>query len=457
MDVANNAIAETATETKGEPVAAPPEESDTTISWEQDYIQHVLSQASTLEDSVPRALRKDVFTLAEEFSRAVHILAIKKRDADAARRRAVGGSMLSRRRATASSEMVVADIAKMNTYKTSERDENRTVQFLPPLREVMKWTAITMAGTLLYALLFGGLGLLLLFLIASQFASNSRFDESGRLRNLTDNAQGNSSDALIFQRNRQAVYSTAIGWAIPGGITYAAVTFAHRSARTSDISWRKYASQVALPQFTSQLIFVVVLVLLMEVGQGTIVFDGYIVSLLIVVSAISANTHGQYLSYFEYRADVVVAARDTAREALGSRKKKATRLRALMRAFSDTMPFLLCYAFALIYVFGILSIYRATETTGAKMAVYLAGLAIKVLGNKLQLHLIFKRGTIPFWVTDIAVFLYEYVTALLCRLMLLAIPDEQTALLLSVLNCVLELMVRTWCYLGYIWASTVRH
>ena len=81
---------------------------------------------------------------------------------------------------------------------------------------------------------------------------------------------------------------------------------------------------------------------------------------------------------------------------------------------------------------------------------YLAGLQIKVLGNKLQLHLMAKNRKLSLWFSDDMVFFFEFTTALLLRVMLLSIPDEQNALLLSILNVAVELMVRNWFFVDYI-------
>jgi hypothetical protein len=77
------------------------------------------------------------------------------------------------------------------------------------------------------------------------------------------------------------------------------------------------------------------------------------------------------------------------------------------------------------------------------------GLLVKVTGNKLQLYLL-TRSKMPFFGTDVLVFWYELVTALLIRVMLLSIPDENTAVLLSLFTAATELMTRTWFFVDYI-------
>ncbi len=57
---------------------------------------------------------------------------------------------------------------------------------------------------------------------------------------------------------------------------------------------------------------------------------------------------------------------------------------------------------------------------------------------------------IPLWSSQTAVFFYEYMTALLIRVMLHSVPNENVAIYLSLFNAAVELMTRTWFFVGYI-------
>ena len=185
---------------------------------------------------------------------------------------------------------------------------------------------------------------------------------------------------------------------------------------------------------------------------GSVLFNGYSLGSIFVVWAVSNWVYENYVGVKRHRSDTIVQTRAAAREMQGDghRSRSRKQRHPLVSAIRSAVPTLIVLVAVLLFVLVILFIYRAAQGTTAKMAVYFFGLAIKTGGNKLQLHVIHGIKGFPMWAADICVFAYEFVTALLCRLMLMSIPDEDTAILLSVLNCVTELMVRTWCYSDYI-------
>ncbi len=108
-----------------------------------------------------------------------------------------------------------------------------------------------------------------------------------------------------------------------------------------------------------------------------------------------------------------------------------------------TLPQLVNYGIAFVYVLGIFRLSDAAKAVaGGPEAVLLLGLLVKMGGSKLQLLLFKNLPKMPLWISNVSVFLYEYATALLVRMLLLSIPDVSTAIYLSLFNAALELMTR---------------
>jgi hypothetical protein len=129
----------------------------------------------------------------------------------------------------------------------------------------------------------------------------------------------------------------------------------------------------------------------------------------------------------------------------------AKRIRStLFRVLRINAPSFMIFLIAYIYVLGIFRAFKAARSTpGGAEAVALFCLLTKVTGNKLQLNLLARSKT-PLFFMDSMVFGYELATALLVRVMLLSIPDKNTAVLLSLFNAATELMTRAWFFVGYI-------
>ncbi len=118
------------------------------------------------------------------------------------------------------------------------------------------------------------------------------------------------------------------------------------------------------------------------------------------------------------------------------------RLETLKKVLIGTLPCLLGIAVVTSYVYGVFVAYRAADNHFLKTFVYICALGVKMAGNKLQLWLIGRLRFMRPDTVDEIVFVYEYVTCLLCRVMLLSMPSDQTAVFLSVLNATFELMLR---------------
>ena len=122
----------------------------------------------------------------------------------------------------------------------------------------------------------------------------------------------------------------------------------------------------------------------------------------------------------------------------------------MLRILKINIPVFLVYLVAFLYDLGIFRAFEAVrEVRGGPEAMFLVGLLTKVSGNKLQIYLL-KNSKAPLWFSDLMVFFYEFMTALLIRVMLLTIPDENSAMVLSVLNVTVELMTRAWFFVAYV-------
>jgi ABC-type transport system involved in cytochrome bd biosynthesis fused ATPase/permease subunit len=127
------------------------------------------------------------------------------------------------------------------------------------------------------------------------------------------------------------------------------------------------------------------------------------------------------------------------------KKSKSTWKRVLVQL----VPLLIVVFIALVYILGVFAVYRAVESNEAKLGVYLFALALKAVGNKAQILVMERIPGFPLWSADLNVYFYELLTALLCRVLLMSIPDIDTAVLFSILNAVFELMIRNWFYVRY--------
>ncbi len=122
-----------------------------------------------------------------------------------------------------------------------------------------------------------------------------------------------------------------------------------------------------------------------------------------------------------------------------------------MRIVKYALPQLMIFGIVFVYILGIFRLADAAKAVvGGPVAVMLLALLVKMGGNKLQLLVLKNLSKIPLWLSNVSIFFYEYLTALLVRMVLLSIPDQRTAIYLSLLNAALELMTRAWFFMGYI-------
>jgi hypothetical protein len=219
--------------------------------------------------------------------------------------------------------------------------------------------------------------------------------------------------------------------------------------------------------WTFPLLAVVVVVVLVKHARRSV--SGELVGGLILAMATLTTVHLNGESMHRFRHDYFVravrmartiesAASDseittasvTERLALETQQKRSWR-RDLIRIVKIALPQLLVFGIAFVYILGIFRLGDAAQAVaGGPEAVLLLALLVKMGGNKLQLRLLKNLPNVPLWVSDVSVFSYECLTALLVRMLLLSHPSESTAIYFSLFNAALELMTRAWFFVGYI-------
>jgi hypothetical protein len=219
--------------------------------------------------------------------------------------------------------------------------------------------------------------------------------------------------------------------------------------------------------WTFPLLAVVVVVVLVKMAERTV--SGEYMGGLLLAMAILTTVHWSGESMHRYRHDSLVRATRTAatiesaasdseittaavtkRLALETQKKSSW-WRDVVRIVKITFPQLMVFGTAFVYILGIFRLGDAAKAVaGGPEAVLLFALVVKMGGNKLQLLVLKNLPKVPLWISNVSVFLYEYLTSLLVRMLLLSIPTESTAIYLSLLNAALELMARAWFFVGYI-------
>jgi hypothetical protein len=219
--------------------------------------------------------------------------------------------------------------------------------------------------------------------------------------------------------------------------------------------------------WTFPLLAVVVVVALVKTPQMSI--SGEFVGGLLAFMCALTSVHENGENLHRYRQDSLVratrmavtiqtaasnsemtTAAATERLAL-EKQKKSSWWRDLIRIVKLVLPQILVFAIAFAYIIGMFQLGDAAKAVaGGPETVLLFALLVKIGGNKLQLLLLKNLPKAPLWLANISVFGYEYVTALLVRMMLLSIPSQSTAIYLTLFSAAAELMTRSWFFVGYI-------
>ncbi len=220
--------------------------------------------------------------------------------------------------------------------------------------------------------------------------------------------------------------------------------------------------------WTFPLLAIAVVVVLATHAERSISGEGTGGLLLVMCTLTTVHMNGENMQ--RYRRDTIVRARRqagtiesaasdsetttasvTERLALETPTKKSSWWKDLTRIVKNALPALMVFGIGLVYILGIFRLGDAAKAVaGGPEAVLLLAILVKMGGNKLQLLLLKNLPKVPLWISNVAVFLYEYVTALLVRMLLLSMPSESTAIYLSLLNAALEMMARAWFFVGYI-------
>jgi hypothetical protein len=115
------------------------------------------------------------------------------------------------------------------------------------------------------------------------------------------------------------------------------------------------------------------------------------------------------------------------------------------------LPGLVIVAMLVCYIFAVFIAYRHAQPTWLKTIVYFVALGIKTAGKKAMLLLL---ATLPAavnrQVVDQYLFCYEFAASLLCRILILSMPDQQAAFIISLATNGLELMSRDFFYARYV-------
>jgi hypothetical protein len=219
--------------------------------------------------------------------------------------------------------------------------------------------------------------------------------------------------------------------------------------------------------WTFPLLAVAVVVVLVKNAERSV--SGEFVGALLALIASVTVVHQNWENLRRYRQDSLVRATRTAitiesaasdsemsmtaateRLALETQKKSSW-WRDLTRVVKIVLSFLMVSVVGFVYIVGIFRLGDAAKAVaGGPEAVLLLALVVKMGGHKLQLLLIKHLPKAPLWIPNISVFSYEYVTALLVRMMLLSISSSSTAIYFSLFNAAVELMARSWFFVGYI-------
>ncbi len=267
-------------------------------------------------------------------------------------------------------------------------------------------------------------------------------------------------------KNHTGCLLCVASWAVSAGILFSVtgwkVMLPHQQRQPMTVL-RMLASCWTIPL----LAVVVFAVLLVENAQRSV--SGEVVGGLLLVMGTLLVVHMNGENMHRYRQDSLVRAKRTAgiiesaasdsaittavlTERLASEaQKKSSWWRDVILVVKNALPVLLVFGIGLVYIVGIFQLGDAAKAVaGGPEAVLLLALLVKIGGNKLQLLMLKNLPKVPLWISNVSVFGYEYMMALLVRMVLLSIPSESTAIYLSLLNAALELMIRAWFLVGYI-------
>ena len=134
-----------------------------------------------------------------------------------------------------------------------------------------------------------------------------------------------------------------------------------------------------------------------------------------------------------------------------SQKSTKSTKEILVLCFAIAAPIMFIFGMVLGYVLLIFKAFSWYEHTAWKVFITMVAQGVKIVGNKFMLKLMKGlAGKTDFWYADLLMYEYEYVTALLCRVLQLSIPDQNTAIMVSLFGGILEVMCRVFYLLMFL-------
>mmetsp|Transcript_20208 Transcript_20208/g.37708 ORF Transcript_20208/g.37708 Transcript_20208/m.37708 type:complete len:495 (-) Transcript_20208:57-1541(-) len=123
--------------------------------------------------------------------------------------------------------------------------------------------------------------------------------------------------------------------------------------------------------------------------------------------------------------------------------------RRIRRAVKSGLPMLLVFTVLILYLYGVFPLFRFSKSSAWKSSVCLLALCLKILGNKGQI-LLMKSGGGYDWKADYSCYIYELATSLMCRILVLSVPNPEAAKLLGIAAAWAEVVTRIFFYVLFI-------
>lgn len=136
--------------------------------------------------------------------------------------------------------------------------------------------------------------------------------------------------------------------------------------------------------------------------------------------------------------------------------KRVTTKQKLLLGLVSVAPSLFTFGVVMLYVTVIFWLFGLYDATAWQVSVTLLALGIKIVGNK-RVVMLLSSGKLAAWVVDFQLFGYEYVTAVLLRVLQLSIPDENTAQMMALVGAFAEVTVRTYFFNSFMLDGMKKH
>jgi hypothetical protein len=155
-------------------------------------------------------------------------------------------------------------------------------------------------------------------------------------------------------------------------------------------------------------------------------------SLTLGTMGFSVFTEGDNLE--QSRAVLSLAAKRAKHTlATGEERQKQNFAKRVKLGLITSLPTFFIGGVLLLLVVGVFELFQLNESIGWKLLVTGLALAIKILGNKKLLGLMRHFRA---WIVDEHLYIYEYATSTLVRVLQLSLPDEDTAQKIGLISAV---------------------